>query len=115
MGSYLGGHTKIFISESGTSWEVPDIPPRQRDFTKRARWDSEIGVEIGRGASKETRAFLSQCAVAFFNDSLTDTYPQPPPVLKEQIRQAGGNKRWIIFDFTRLNHFENFYKRRATT
>jgi hypothetical protein len=115
MGSYLGGHTKIFVSDSGTSWEVPDLPLRQRDSTKRNRWDREIGVETGRGASKETRSFLSQCAVAFFNDALTDTYPPPPSVLAKQIRQAGGTKRWIISDFTRLNHFENFYKRRAAT
>jgi len=85
MASYLGGHTKIFISESGTRWEVPDVPLRQSDSTKRDRWDSEIGVETGRGASKETRFFLSQCAVAFFNDALTDTYPQPPPILKSKF------------------------------
>lgn len=96
-------------------WEVPDLPLRQRNSTKRDRWDKEIGVETGRGASKETRSFLSQCAVAFLNDVLTDTYPPVPPVLEKQIREAGGTKRWIISDFTRLNHFENFYKRRAVT
>lgn len=115
MGSYLGGHTKVFVSESGTRWEVPDVPPRSPNSTSRRRWDSNIGVETGRSVSKETRSFLSQCAVAFLNDALTDTYPNPPPGLTKQIRQAGGNKRWIVFNLTRLKLFENLYKTRVAT
>ena len=51
MGSYLGGHTKVFVSESGTRWEVPDVPPRSPNSTSPRRWDSNIGVETGRSVN----------------------------------------------------------------
>jgi hypothetical protein len=63
-GAYTGGHSKIFISSSGTLWEVPDLPAQQPDHLRRDRWDEEI-VGGQRGISKQGRSFLSMCAMAF--------------------------------------------------
>jgi hypothetical protein len=113
-GSYIGGHTKIFISDGGTKWEVSDRPAARSDDSTRERWDEEVGVETGRRlrrVSKEGRSFLSMCAVAFRNDALTDHHPKPPSPLQREVKLAGGNKKWIANDPARLGLFEQFYKR----
>jgi hypothetical protein len=109
--TYTGGHSKIFVNEKGTTWEVPDQPAEQPDDSKKERWDEEIVGRIERTISKEARSFLSMCAKAFRNDSLTDNHPKPPVALQKQIRGAGGNKRWIVTDQIRLSLFESLYKR----
>jgi hypothetical protein len=112
-GSYTGAHTKIFISDRGTTWEVPDRP-LNRDDPPRGRWDEEVGVETGRGlrsVSKEGRSFLSMCAVAFRNDLLTENHPKPPASLQREIKLAGGNRQWITRASARLELFEQFYRR----
>ena len=111
-GSYTGGHTKIFITDKGTKWEVPDRPPEQGDGSRRERWDDEIIGGSERTVSKEARSFLSMCATAFRGDSLTGDHPMPPVALRKQIRRAGGNKEWIARDQIRLSLFERFYKKK---
>jgi len=114
IGSYLGGHTKIFISEGGTKWEVSDRPANRSDESIRDRWDGEVGVETGaslRRVSKEGRSFLSMCAVAFRKDILTESHPKPPAHLQREIKRAGGNKKGIASNSARLGLFEQFYKR----
>jgi hypothetical protein len=110
-GSYTGGHTKIFISDSGTTWEVSDRPAKERDDSRRDRWDAEIAVKTGPRITKESRSFLSMCAVAFRRDVLSDHNPKPPAVLQRQVTLAGGNKNWIVSDPTRLRLFEDFYRK----
>jgi len=97
-GSYTGGHTKIFITDDGTRWEVPDRPAEQPGGWRRERWDEEIIGRSERTVSKEAKSFLSMCATAFRSNSLTDNHPKPPVALQKQIRRAGGNKRWITAD-----------------
>jgi hypothetical protein len=87
-GSYTGGHSKVFISDAGTTWEVPDGPTKKPDDSSRDRWDNDIGVEIGRKISKQCRSFLSMCAMAFQRDELSETNPKPPPVLLREINVA---------------------------
>jgi hypothetical protein len=111
-GTYTGGHSKIFISGSGTVWEVSDRPAQQPDHSRHDRWDDEI-VSGQRKISKEGRSFLSMCAMAFHNDMLTATNPKPPPVLQKQVRLAGGNRSWIASDLSRLKLFEHFFNRRT--
>jgi hypothetical protein len=114
-GTYTGGHTKIFISNSGMKWEVPDRPAEHPDDSRRNRWDAEIGVETGRDlrkVSKQGRSFLSMCAVAFCNDVLTDSNPRPPPTMQKEVKLAGGNKRWIASNPVRLRLFEEFFKKK---
>jgi hypothetical protein len=105
-GSYLGGHSRIFVSDSGTRWEVPD-PAEVRP------WDASIEVETGRKIGKEIRSFLSMCAVAFRDDQLSDSNPRPPAILIREIQRAGGNKRWIAEDRSRLALFKSFYLKRS--
>lgn len=112
-GTYLGGHSKIFVSDSGTRWEVPwDVPDRPghafNDMV-RPRWDTQIGGDTDRKVGKQIRSFLSVCAVAFHHDQLSDSNPKPPAILVRQIKRAGGNKRWIAEDRSRLALFESFY------
>jgi hypothetical protein len=109
-GTYLGGHSKIFVSGSGTAWEVPDLPAQQPDHSRRDRWHEEmVGGE--RKVSKQGRSFLSMCAIAFHDDVLTDSNPKPPPVLQKQVRLSGGNRKWIVSDPDRLRLFEKFLNR----
>jgi hypothetical protein len=113
-GSYIGGHTKVFISERGTRWEVADFPARQSGNSRRKAWDDEVvnGSYAARtSVSKEARSFLSMCAVAFRDDSLTDGFPKPHPILQREIRRLGGNKRWIVCDPRRLRLFESVLKK----
>jgi len=109
-GTYVGGHSKIFVSGSGTVWEVPDLPAQQPDDLRRDRWDDEI-VGGERKVRKQGRSFLSMCAMAFRRDILTDSNPKPPPVLQKQVRLAGGNREWIVRDPHRLRLFEKFLNR----
>jgi hypothetical protein len=116
-GSYIGGHTKVFISAGGTRWEVPDRRGRGPNDSMRDRWDDELGVETSRGLrqlGKETRSFLSMCATAFHNDGLSETHPKPLPRLQREIKLAGGNKSWIARDTVRLNLFAYFFKKLVT-
>jgi hypothetical protein len=116
-GTYIGSHTKIFISARGTKWEVPDNTGSGPDNATRDRRDDEVGVETGRGlrrVSKEGRSFLSMCAVAFHTDVLSETHPKPPGRLQREIKLAGGNKKWIVSDTVRLALFEQFFKKAAS-
>src|SRR5262249_36558911 len=113
-GSYIGGHTKIFISDEGTKWEVSDRSSDPPDGSRRNRWDAEIGVETGRRlrkVSKESRSFLSMCALAFRRDLLSESHPKPPAFLQREVKLAGGNKKWIASDAVRLRLFEQFFKK----
>ncbi len=111
-GSYIGAHTKIFISDRGTRWEVPDHPAHQPDNSRRNRWDDDVASETGRSKfHKQIRSFLSMCAVAFRSDGLTDDNPKPPPALQKKVKMAGGNKRWIASNPVRLRLFEEFLKK----
>src|ERR1700730_15446351 len=110
-GSYTGGHTKIYITDNGTKWEVLDRSAEQADRSRREGWDEEIIGRSERTVSKEARSFLSICATAFRGDSLTENHPMPPVALRKQIRRAGGNKKWIATDQIRLSLFESFYKK----
>jgi hypothetical protein len=113
-GSYIGAHTKVFITDGGTRWEVPNAAANEPDGSRRKRWDREVAVTAD-GASdrktKDVRSFLSMCAVAFRRDALTESNPKPPPALHKQVRDAGGNKSWIASDSSRLRLFADFYKR----
>jgi hypothetical protein len=111
---YIGGHTIIFISDSGTKWEVPDHPAKQPDNSRRGRWNEDVAVETGRRMRKEERSFLSMCAVSFRNDVLSESNPTPPPALQRAVKLAGGNKKWIIADTARLRVFEDFFRKRAS-
>jgi hypothetical protein len=114
-GSYIGGHTKIFISDRGTTWEVSDRATNRSDDSSRERWDDEVGVGVGRGlrkVSKEGRSFLSMCAVAFRNDVLSESHPKPPARRQREVNLAGGNRKWIASDRGRFGIFEQFYKKR---
>jgi hypothetical protein len=116
-GSYVGGHTKVFISAGGTRWEVPDRPVKRTDDLTRERWDNKLGVETGRELrrlGKETRSFISMCAMAFYNDGLSETHPKPLPRLQREIKLVGGNKNWIASDAARLSLFEHFFKKLLT-
>jgi hypothetical protein len=110
-GTYAGGHTKLFVTDKGTIWEVSDRAADQPDDSRRERWDDEDIGRSKRTVSKEERSFLSMCATAFRNDSFTDSHPKPPLALQKQIRRAGGNKRWIAVDQIRLSLFEKSYKK----
>jgi hypothetical protein len=111
-GGYLGGHTRIFPSEGGTTWKLIDRPqPKTED--PRKRWDREPGVppsEEQRGIRLQRRSFLSMCAVAFCGDVLTDNVPEPPDVIRKEVKHAGGNRRWIAGDALRLKHFKDLYE-----
>src|SRR5688572_789492 len=111
--TYRGGHTKVFISQSGTSWEVPDHSQVVADPGVRKRWDEETVGEAGDRpeVEKQARSFLSMCAMAFWHDALTNESPPALPELKKQVRRAGGNKRWIVGSATRLGLFEQYYKK----
>jgi hypothetical protein len=50
------------------------------------------------------------CAVAFREDVFTDKVPKPPIVIRNEVKCAGGNKRWIANDPIRWKLFEEFYK-----
>jgi hypothetical protein len=50
------------------------------------------------------------CAVAFCEDVFTDKVPKPPIVIRNEVKRAGGNKRWIANDPIRLKLFEEFYR-----
>jgi hypothetical protein len=108
-GSYTGAHTKIFITDSGTKWEVPDQSAKREDGSRRERWDEEIIARSERTVTKEARSFLSMCATAFRSDCLTHNHP--PVALRKEIRRSGGNKNWIVRDQIRLSLFESFYKK----
>jgi hypothetical protein len=113
-GSYIGAHTKVFISDGGTRWEVPDAAANEPDGSRKKRWDEEVaGASDGgpSGITKEMRSFLSMCAVAFHRDLLTESNPKSPPALHKQIKLAGGNKNWIARDPVRLRLFADFYKK----
>src|SRR5258707_13579221 len=111
-GGYAGGHTKIFLTKNGTSWEVSNPLPPQPGLSSLKRWDKK-GVEAGGKIDKKSRSFLSMCAVSFYNDALTDNNPKPPPAMRKELRSAGGNRRWIVSDAVRLRIFEDFYLKKA--
>jgi hypothetical protein len=48
-GSYIGAHTKVFISDTGTRWEIPDRPTNEADGSRRKRWDEEVAATPDRG------------------------------------------------------------------
>jgi hypothetical protein len=113
-GSYIGAHTKIFLSDGGTKWEVADSPANRPNDSRRDRWHGETLSEPDGGlrkVSKEERSFVSMCAVAFRSDALTDTNPKPRHGLQKEIKLAGENKRWIAGNPIRLSIFEAFFRK----
>jgi hypothetical protein len=115
-GTYIGGHSKVFISDTSTRWEVSDRAAKEPDGSQRRRWDDEVaGASDGRPGriNKEARSFLSMCAAAFRSDALTQRHPEPPTGMRKQVSRAGGNKSWIASDPTRLRLFADFYYKKA--
>ena len=43
IGSYLGGHTKIFISEGGTKWRYPTAQLTGQTARYATNRDGEVG------------------------------------------------------------------------
>jgi len=111
-GGYLGGHTKIFPSDGGTTWKLND-PPQPKTEEPRKRWDRESDAPLGeaqRIIRLQRRSFISMCAVAFCGDALTDNVPKPPTVIRKEVNHAGGNRRWIADDALRLKQFKDLYE-----
>jgi hypothetical protein len=90
---------------------VSDLATQPGSSTLK-RWDKK-GVEAGGKIDKQSRSFLSMCAVSFYNDALTDNNPKPPPAMQKELRSAGGNRRWIASDSVRLKAFEDFYLKKT--
>lgn len=58
-GSYIGAHTKVFISDTGTRWEIPDRPTNEADGSRRKRWDEEVAATPDRSISHHTSMAIS--------------------------------------------------------
>lgn len=41
---------------------------------------------------------------------LTDSVPKPPAVIQNEVKNAGGNRRWIAGDALRLKQFKDLYE-----
>jgi hypothetical protein len=51
-GSYIGAHTKIFISDGGTRWEVSDRPANQPDDSRRTGGTTKSRAKLAAGGAR---------------------------------------------------------------
>jgi hypothetical protein len=94
-GGYIGGHTKIFLSEDGTLW--PDGADPVAKTTKR--WGSD-GVElvgpherkrfVAQSGKTAELKFLAAMAAAYRNRETVKTLPRLPQGLRPYVEAAGG-------------------------
>jgi hypothetical protein len=72
--------------------------------------------QSGKGEYSDTermqdarRLFVSHCARAYAEKTLTSTVPTAPRSISQEVRRAGGNVRWLSIDLARQRTFHYEY------
>jgi hypothetical protein len=106
-GTYLGGRSKIGISDNGTSWStfddaqsrskarkprvIRDHRPTKREIAEQERLDLIQEKAL-------IREFISRCPREYACNKLTTFHPKAPPMLRKRVANAGGNVEWLARD-----------------
>ena len=116
MGSYNGGHSKIYLSEDGTVWsQVSEREPHSR------RWaDDNIQVsseeEHSRGPRHNYKEHKYRILAAYAESYRTRKPAKPlhrvPSSLYLKIQASGGAMEWINKNEKRLERFWKFVESR---
>ena len=60
-------------------------------------------------ADDAKRIFVAVCARAYRDHLLTSTSPMPPQRIRQEVRRAGGNIKWLSTDRARRHTFHYEY------
>lgn len=110
-GIYSGGHTKIFVSDEGTSWPTafddPSVSTGELSRPKPQRtWSGKRSEDPpGRLAHKDELEHVILCARAYREDRLTEGFPQPAQKLVDVVAAYGGNVSWLLASPKRKKRF----------
>lgn len=106
--SYLGGSTKIVVSKEGTTWETDWQQGLMVAGEFFERWDKRDEVVFSNKARvlkkqrKQFTYFMRACAIAFKEETLSESFPPAPPFLAKRVKRAGGTAHWLATDRTLL-------------
>jgi hypothetical protein len=97
--------------DSGNPYDYSDETERKSRaiLSKAEREEFEKAQE--RDASKSLRSFVSQCAAAYADQTLSADFPIPPKPLRRIISATGGNVSWLASDRTYRALFVKSYRR----
>ena len=110
-GIYSGGHTKIFVSDEGTSWPTafddPSVSTGEISWPKpEGRWSGKLSEDPpGRPAHNDELEHVILCARAYSEDTMTEDFPQPALKLVDVIAAYGGNVSWLLASPKRKERF----------
>lgn len=106
MGRYPGSSTTLRPTPDGTKWDSGNPHDYSDDNERKIRVSiskaerEEFEKTHAKDAGKSLRSFVSQCATAYADRTLSATIPIPPKHLKPIIVAAGGNVSWLASDRT---------------
>lgn len=117
MGRYPDSSTTLRPTPDGTKWDsgnpydYSDDNERKFRVTISKAEQKEFEEAQARDAGKSLRSFVSQCATAYADQTLSADFPIPPKPLRRIIGAAGGNVSWLASDRTYRALFVKSYCR----
>src|SRR5688572_4715571 len=119
-GTYLGGHSKLWVGNNGTAWGTFDGAEsrsknnKQKIVRDRAPTEKQIAEQEKLDVIQEkavVRDFISRCVREYAANKLTAKNPQAPPILRKRVANAGGNIKWLMLDVGYQSLFHQAYCR----
>ena len=118
---YLGGHTKIYLSEDGTIWpkgthldECGKEIKALTEPTRQNRWSDDGYVQIhsqgkdlfsGQTRKEQELRIIAEYANSYLNRRRPKVLEQIDPILVEHINNRGGVVGWLNSSATHLKRF----------
>jgi hypothetical protein len=108
-GSYVGGHTHVFLGEDGTSWPTPIDSCQSEEI--RDRWSnnrpSENNLSVASNSNHKSYELklLASFAQCYRGKLPLNRLPLIPLEMAERIIKAGGLVEWINGDRKRGDRF----------
>ena len=121
-GIYVGGHTKIYLSEDGTVWPAGahadsggEETKSLRGATHNKRWAddtlTDLAAEGGRSLLKQEEfIILAEYASSYRTKKPTRVLRSLSPALVASVERFGGVVEWINADEHRITRFWNMVK-----
>lgn len=119
--TYYGGGSIIRTTNDGTVWTSSDsAESKHKHRRSKPRHDNRrpSQKEIERQAQEDEvqearmiRSFISQCAAAYAEGKLINSYPAPPKSLRRRIDSCGGNISWVAAQASYRAYFHRAYCR----
>jgi hypothetical protein len=100
-GHYPHSHTEITIGPDGTRWPSEIARGFEEHYDRWSTHDNasiNLGVIEHKRQRKEFTYFMLACAQGLLDSTLSALFPPAPSWLREQIRRAGGNIKWLNLD-----------------